>query len=72
MAGSLDGLAGVLVGVSLRRQDDPADPTNSGIALEPFADGRLDLKIEISEGWSLDVGADLAVEGLAPRGILAH
>ncbi|MCA3502998.1 MAG: hypothetical protein IOD05_07085 [Rhodobacter sp.] len=61
----LDGLAGVLVGVSLRRQDDPADPTNSGIALEPFADGQLDLKIEISEGWSLDVGADLAVEGLA-------
>ncbi|CAE6794411.1 DUF6603 domain-containing protein [Nitrospira defluvii] len=59
-----DGLAGVLAGLRVRRHDDPADVTNSGLAIEPYVDGSFDMAIDLREGWNLVIGADFAAQGL--------
>lgn len=59
------GLAGVLLGLHLRRQDDPADKANSGLAIEPYVDGTFDEAIELRPGWNFVLGAELGAQGFA-------
>ena len=60
-----EGLAGVVIGLALRRDEDPADIENAGLAIEPYVEGSVDLAIELREGWTLTLTFGLEAEGLA-------
>ncbi len=59
-----EGLAGVELGLRVRRSDAGADSDDVGLSTTPYAEGSFDLSIDIGNGWTLTADTDLAAEGL--------